>query len=176
MRSFDDARLLQSQRYSIVRENYRNGKPTGEQKIATDLPAAPSNAGPKSFPNYNKVANEAIRVVGNAKYFAGQRDDAFFIDLGTAFDNINIRVLTGSTGGGTDTQADTSIQTITMQVPESDVTRDRKPVVRARCRQRHRRRVGIDGSAQAAGHQRPLRQRTRERAAAGCRSRAWARR
>ncbi len=128
VRSFGDDRLLQSQRYSIVRENYKNGKPTGEQKIATDLPAAPSNSGPKSFPNYNKVANEAIRVIGNAKYFAGQRDDAFFIDLGTAFDNLNIRLLTGSTGGGTDTQADTSIQTITMQVPESDVTRDSKPV------------------------------------------------
>jgi hypothetical protein len=128
VQSFDDARLLQSQRYSIVREDYTNGKATGERTIATDLPVAPSNAGPKSFPNYNKVANEAIRSVGDAKYFAGQRDDAFFIDLGAAFDNINIRVLTGSTGGGTDTQADTSIQTITMQVPESDVTRDRKPV------------------------------------------------
>ena len=128
VQSFEDSRLLQSQRYSIVREDYKNGKPAGERTIATDLPAAPSNAGPKSFPNYAKVANQAIRTVGNSKYFAGQRDDAFFIDLGTAFDNINIRVLTGSTGGGTDTQADTSIQTITMQVPESDVTRDAKPV------------------------------------------------
>ena len=128
VQSFEDSRLLQSQRYSIVRERYKNGKAAGERTIATDLPAAPSNAGPKSFPNYNRVANEAIRSVGSSKYFAGQRDDAFFIDLGTAFDNINIRVLTGSTGGGTDTQADTSIQTITMQVPESDVTRDGKPV------------------------------------------------
>lgn len=128
VRSFGDARLLQFQRYSIVRENYTNGKPTGEQAIASGLPVAPGNSGPKSFPNYAKVANEAIRSIGNAKYFAGQRDDAFFIDLGAAFDNINIRLATGSTGGGTDTQADTSIQTITMQVPESDVTRDQKPV------------------------------------------------
>jgi len=37
-------------------------------------------------------------------------------------------VLTGNLGGGTDTMAGTSIQTITMQVPESDVTRDQKPV------------------------------------------------
>jgi hypothetical protein len=86
VQSFDDARLLQSQRYSIVREDYTNGKTTGERTIATDLPVAPGNAGPKSFPNYNKVANEAIRSVGDAKYFAGQRDDAFFIDLGAAFD------------------------------------------------------------------------------------------
>ena len=128
VRSFEDSRFLQPQRYSIVRENFRNGKPTGEQTIATGLPVAPSNSGPKSFPNYSKVAGEAIRVIGNSKYFAGQRDDAFFIDLGTSFDNLNIRLLTGSTGAGTDTQADTSIQTITMQVPESDVTRDHKPV------------------------------------------------
>ena len=128
VQSFDDPRLQQSQRYSIVREELKNGKPTRERTIATDLPVAPSNAGPKSFPNYDKVANQAIRSVGNSKYFAGQRDDAFYIDLGTAFDNINLRLLTGNFGGGTDTQADTSIQTITMQVPESDVTRDGKPV------------------------------------------------
>jgi len=128
VQSFEDPRFQQPQRYSIVRETYRNGKPTGESTIASGLPVAPSNTGPKSFPNYSKVAGEAIRSVGNSKFFAGQRDDAFFIDLGTAFDNLNVRVLTGDTGGGTDTQADTSIQTITMQVPEADVTRDHKPV------------------------------------------------
>ncbi len=156
VRSFDDPRLLQSQRYSIVREDYTDGKAAGEHTIATDLPVAPNNAGPKSFPKYGQVANEAIRVIGNAKYFAGQRDDAFFVDLGAAFDNINLRLLTGAFGAGTDTQADTSVQTITMQVPESDVTRDQAARLRARCRQRHRRRVGFDGAAQAAGHQRPL--------------------
>jgi len=128
VQSIEDPRLQQPQRYSIVREQLKNGKETSKRTLATDLPVAPSNAGPKSFPNYDKVANEAIRSVGNAKYFAGQRDDAFFIDLGTAFDNINIRLLTGNYGGGTDTQADTSIQTITMQVPESDVTREHKSV------------------------------------------------
>lgn len=126
--SFDDPKLQQKQRYTIVRETFNNGKPTGEKTIATDLPVAPSNAGPKTFPDYDKVAAEAIRTVGNSKYFAGQRDDAFFIDLGAAFDNINLRVGTGNTGGGTDTQADTSIQTVTMQVPESEVTRDGKAV------------------------------------------------
>jgi len=128
VQSFEDDRYQQPQRYSIVRENFTNGKPAGEKTIASGLPVAPSNTGPKSFPKYSKVAAEAIRVIGNSKYFAGQRDDAFFIDLGTTFDNLNIRLLTGSTGAGTDTQADTSIQTITMQVPESDVTRDHKPV------------------------------------------------
>ncbi len=128
VRSFDDPRLQQKQRYSIVRETFQDGKPTGERTLATDLPVAPSNTGPKSFPDYKRVSDEAIKTIGDAKYFAGQRDDAFFIDLGTAFDNLNVRLVTGTTGGGTDTQADTSIQTITMQVPESDVTRDHQPV------------------------------------------------
>lgn len=128
VQSIFDGRFQQPQRYSIVREELKNGKAAGQDTIATDLPVAPSNSGPKSFPKYSRVAGQAIRVVGNSKYFAGQRDDAFYIDLGTAFDNLNIRLLTGSFGAGTDTQADTSIQTITMQVPEADVTRDRKPV------------------------------------------------
>jgi len=126
--SFEDPKLLQKQTYSIVRETFTDGKSTGEKQIADGLPVAPSNSGPKSFPDYAKVAAAANRTVGSSKYFAGQRDDAFFVDLGTAFDNVNIRVATGNTGGGTDTQAGTSIQTITMQVPEADVTRDGKPV------------------------------------------------
>ncbi len=128
VRSFEDPRFLQPQTYSIVREDLASGKQTRTRTIARDQPVAPSNSGPKSFPNYDRVANQAIRTIGDAKFFAGQRNDAFFIDLATAFDNINIRLGTGNTGGGTDTQADTSIQTITMQVPESDVTRDGEPV------------------------------------------------
>ena len=128
VQSFEDPRFQQPQRYSIVREDFKGGKSTGKKRIATGLPVAPSNTGPKSFPKYGKVAAEAIRVIGNSKYFAGQRDDAFFIDLGAVFDNLNIRLLTGNSGAGVDSMADTSIQTITMQVPEADVTRDRKPV------------------------------------------------
>ena len=126
--SFEDPKLQQKQTYSIVRETFTDGKPTGEKQMTDGLPVAPSNTGPKSFPDYAKVAAAANRTVGSSKYFAGQRDDAFFIDLGTAFDNVNIRVGTGNTGGGTDTMAGTSIQTITMQVPEAEVTRDGKPV------------------------------------------------
>ncbi len=128
VQSFDDPKLQTRQRYTIVREQFRDGKAAGEKTIASDLPVAPSNAGTKTFPDYNKVANEAIRTVGSSKYFAGQRNDAFFIDLGVAFDNVNLRLGLGNTGGGLDTQAGTSIQTITMQVPEAEVTRDAKAV------------------------------------------------
>ena len=124
VQSFDDPKLQQKQRYSIVRETFTDGRQTGKRIVGVNIPVAPSNAGPKTFPDYAKVAAAANRTIGASKYFAGQRDDAFFIDLGTAFDNLNIRQGTGNTGGGTDTQAGTSIQTITMQVPKTEVTRD----------------------------------------------------
>ena len=128
VQSIDDPKLLQKQKYDIVRETFRDGRRTGKKTLATKLPVAPSNAGPKTFPNYNKVANQAIRTVGSSKVFVGQREDPFFIDLGAAFDNLNIRQGTGNIGGGLDTMAGTSIQTITMQVPKSEVTRDGKSV------------------------------------------------
>ncbi|WP_354697727.1 hypothetical protein DSM112329_03366 [Paraconexibacter sp. AEG42_29] len=128
VQSIDDPKLQTRQTYSIVRETLVNGRSTGTTQIASGLPVAPGNAGPKTFPNYAKVANQAIRTIGRSKYFAGQRNDAFFIDLGVAFDNVNLRLGLGNTGGGIDTQAGTSIQTITMQVPEEDVTRDGKAV------------------------------------------------
>ena len=63
VQSFDDPRLLQKQRYSIVRERYRAGRLRGRRTIARNLPVAPSNAGPKTFPDYGKVAAEAIRTL-----------------------------------------------------------------------------------------------------------------
>lgn len=127
--SFEDPKLQTRQTYSITREKLRNGKRVSQRRIAAGLPVAPSNTGPKTFPDYNAVANQAIKTVGRDKVFVGQRNDAFFIDLGAAFDNINERQGPfGNTGGGIDTQAGTSIQTITVQLPEEEVTRDHKRV------------------------------------------------
>jgi hypothetical protein len=126
--SFDDPRLFQKARYTVIREEHTDGRMTGERTIATGLPVAPSNTGPKTFPDYNRVANEAIQTVGSTKFFAGQRNDPFFIDLGAVFDNLNVRLGTGNTGGGVDSQSGTVIQTITMQIPEAEATRDGQPV------------------------------------------------
>jgi hypothetical protein len=99
---FGDPKLNVVQRYSIVRETHRyRGKrvKTREKTIARGLPAAPSNIGPKTFPNYAAFTNAAIRHLnGGIKVFAGQRDDPFFVDLGATFDGINIRKGTGNAG------------------------------------------------------------------------------
>src|SRR6266480_2336636 len=129
--SFNDPKLNVVQRYDITREIYRKGKLRRETRIAHNLPVAPNDAGPKTFPHYGNVANEAIRSLSSGgKVFAGQRDDPFFVDLGMTFDAINFRpgTGTGNQGGGKDDLAGYNVHSIVLQVPESKVTRNRQAV------------------------------------------------
>jgi hypothetical protein len=129
--SINDPKLNVKQTYTIRRELYRRGKETSSKVIARGVPVAPNNVGPRTFPNYDAVANQAIRALpGGGKVFAGQRDDPFFVDLGQTFDAINFRpnVGTGNQGGGKDDLAGYNVHSIVLQVPESRVTRDGKPV------------------------------------------------
>src|SRR6201989_3103429 len=59
--SIRDPKLNVQQTYSVVRETYRNGRQTGRTVLGTDLPVAPNNVGPKTFPNYGAVAGAAVR-------------------------------------------------------------------------------------------------------------------
>ena len=127
--SIRDSKLNIQQTYTITRERLKKGKTVSEKVIARNLPVAPNNVGPKTIPNYNAVANQAIQPLpGGGKVFAGQRDDPFFVDLGTAFDAINLRVGTGNQGGGKDDLAGYGVHAIALQIPKSDVTVDGKPV------------------------------------------------
>ena len=129
--SINDAKLNVKQTYNITREIYKNGKLRSEKVIARGLPVAPNNVGPRTFPNYDAVAGQAIRSLpGGGKVFAGQRDDPFFVDLGQTFDAINFRpnVGTGNQGGGKDDLAGYNVHSVVLQIPESQVTRDGKSV------------------------------------------------
>ena len=58
------------------------------------MPIAPVNIGPRSTPNYNQLAIEAIKgLPGGGQVFAGPRDDPFFVDLGSVFDLLGLRPL-----------------------------------------------------------------------------------
>ena len=131
--SIRDPKLNVQQTYSVVRETFRAGRETGHTVLGTNLPVAPNNVGPKTFPNYDAVANQSIKSLpGGGKVFAGQVDDPFFVDLGSTFDAINIDmpgrtgIGTGNQGGGKDDLAGYNVHTIALQVPKSDVTRDHK--------------------------------------------------
>src|SRR5919197_2905217 len=127
--SIRDPKLNVQQTYTVTREKLKKGKTVSEKVIARNLPVAPNNVGPKTIPNYNAVANQAIQSLrGGGKVFAGQRDDPFFVDLGTAFDAINFRVGTGNQGGGKDDLAGYGVHSVVLQVPKSEVTVDGKAV------------------------------------------------
>jgi Domain of unknown function (DUF4331) len=97
--------------------------------VGRDIPVAPNNVGPKTIPNYDAVAGQAIKTLKDGtKVFAGQREDPFFVDLGTTFDALNIRKGIGDQGGGKDDLAGYSVHSIVLQVPERRVTRDREAV------------------------------------------------
>jgi hypothetical protein len=127
--SLSDRKLQVLQTYKVTRETYRNGRLRSAKVVARNLPVAPNNVGPKTFPNYDAVANQAIKTLpGGGKVFAGQREDPFFVDLGTTFDAINLRKGTGNEGGGKDDLAGYNVHSVVLQVPEAKVTRDGKSV------------------------------------------------
>jgi hypothetical protein len=127
---FNDPGLNVVQTYDLVRETYkRNGKLRKKKKIANDLPVAPPNIGPKTFPNYGNFVDQAKRTLSDGtKLFVGTRDDPFFVDLGAAFDAINVRMGTGNEGAGRDDLSGYWTSTTVMQIPESRVTRNGKSV------------------------------------------------
>jgi len=129
VRSIADPKLNVKQHYSVTRETYKRGKLRSSRMIARGLPVAPNNVGPKTIPDYDAVAAQAIRnLPGGGKVFAGQRDDPFFVDLGGTFDAINFRKGTGNVGGGRDDLAGYNVHSIVLQVPEAHVTRNGRAV------------------------------------------------
>jgi hypothetical protein len=127
---FDDPKLNVVQTYDVVRETYnRKGKLKKAKKVGKDLPVAPPNIGPKTFPNYgNFVAGATRTLKDGTKLFVGSRDDPFFVDLGATFDAINVRAGTGNEGQGKDDFSGYSTSTTVMQIPEQLVTRDGQAV------------------------------------------------
>src|SRR5438067_7221181 len=67
----------------------------GSTMLGTDLATPPVNIGPRSTPNYEAAlaAPTVASLPGNVSTFAGQRDDPFFVDLGSVFDLLGLRPL-----------------------------------------------------------------------------------
>jgi Domain of unknown function (DUF4331) len=84
------------QTYTVTRVSKRNGngyKRGGSAKVlGRNLPTPPVNIGPRSTPNYGALAEAAVaNLPGGIKAFAGQRDDGFYVDLGSVFDLAGLR-------------------------------------------------------------------------------------
>jgi hypothetical protein len=76
-----DATWNRPQFYSVTR--IKDGK---EKTLARNLTCPPVNIGPRSTPNYPDLAKAAVHKIGRRRVFAGQRRDAFHVDLGSVFD------------------------------------------------------------------------------------------
>jgi Domain of unknown function (DUF4331) len=56
------------------------------------LVAVPSNVGPATMPNYPALAAKGVFDLGRGiRVFVGQREETFYIDLGSTFDTLNFR-------------------------------------------------------------------------------------
>jgi uncharacterized protein DUF4331 len=85
----------------------------------TDKIVVPSNVGPRTMPDYAGLAAQGLyNLGGGIRVFAGQRDDPFFIDLGAAFDTLNLR------SPATDMLSGFNVNTIALEVPASLLTKD----------------------------------------------------
>ncbi len=127
--SLNDPNWNIRQFYSVTRIEGNN-----HQELGTNLQTPPVNIGPRSTPNYDALASAAVQSLsspyGTRKFFAGQRDDPFFVDLGSIFDLGGLRpfntlhVLPLPTAAGVDGVAGYNTHSIVIQVPIRDLTRN----------------------------------------------------
>ena len=99
--------------------------------IGRNLVSPPVRIGPRSTPNYANLANAAIyTLAGGVRVFAGQRDEGFYVDLGSIFDlgalrpfqNLHLIPLPATTGK--DGTKGYNVHSIAIQIPKTDLTRD----------------------------------------------------
>jgi hypothetical protein len=134
--SVDDPDLNLVQTYDLYKETYnKHRRLVGVKRIAHDAPVVPDNVGPKTIPNFAQVeAGGVTHLKGGGKTIVTPADDAFFVDLGTIFDGINLdkpgrpNIGTGNQGGGKDDVAGYNTKSFVLQVPEGEVTRNGKAV------------------------------------------------
>ena len=125
--SLDDADWNRPQTYSVTRIGSRGGA----KVLADGLLTPPVNVGPRSTPHYENLAAAAVHdLPGGIKVFAGQRDDPFFVDLGSVFDLAGLRPLNGlhaiplEPEDGVDGVSGYNTHTIAIQVPIAKLTRN----------------------------------------------------
>ena len=117
------------QRYDLIRETTNKKGKVKSKTVGKNLPVAPPNIGPKTFPNYQSFVDGATTTLNDGtKAFAGSRDDPFFVDLGATFDAINVRMGTGNEGQGKDDLSGYSTSATVLQIPERLVTNDGQAV------------------------------------------------
>ncbi len=107
------------QTYSVTRVDKTTGK--NGKILAPIVQVPPANIGNRTTPDYETLAQRAIRELsGGGKVFAGQRDDSFFIPVNEIFDTLNLTSIKET--GGKDALAGLNVHSIAIEVPIRDLT------------------------------------------------------
>ena len=117
-----------------VRQTYTVTRITknGSKVLGADIPVPPVNIGPRSTPSYDALAEAAVADLSGAKVFAGQREDPFYVDLGSIFDLAGLRPFNSlhaiplSDGAGVDGVGGYNTHSIVLRVPIKTLTSDHK--------------------------------------------------
>ncbi len=119
----DDPNWNRPQFYTLTRIQGKKKK-----VLATGVPCPPVNVGTRSTPNYAALAAQAVHDLPNGgKVFAGQRSDAFHVDLGSIFDLGALRPFNNAhlvslpVMGGINGLQGFNVHTLAIQVPIKDL-------------------------------------------------------
>ena len=110
------------------------------RSLGSGLACPPCNIGPLSTPDYASLAAAAAHNLGGGiSVFAGQRAEAFFVDLGAIFDLADLRPFANlhatfglpgvPKGPGVNATNHVNVHSIAIQVPISAVTRSGHPTI-----------------------------------------------
>ncbi len=120
--SLDDPNFVRPQTASVT----RNGEVIGD-----GIRLAPCNVGFRSTPNYPDLANSSIvELSDGSRFFAGQRLDGFFVDLGSVFDLAalrpiqNLHLIPSPAAPGVNNVRGFNVHSIALQIPIEHLTAD----------------------------------------------------
>ncbi|MEZ4502992.1 MAG: DUF4331 domain-containing protein [Dehalococcoidia bacterium] len=123
--------VRQTYEVGVTRDNGRGRKP--RTVAGRNLATPPVNIGPRSTPDYEALAKAAIHSLPDGvRVFAGQRDEGFFVDLGSIFDLGTLRpvqmlhLIPSANAMGEDGAGGYNVHSIAIQVPISMITADGK--------------------------------------------------
>jgi hypothetical protein len=120
----DDPNWNKRQFYTVTRVEGMK-----KRVLGAGLACPPCNIGPRSTPDYAALGAAAVHALGGGvKVFAGQRNDPFFVDLGSIFDLgdlrpfQNLHLIPSAAAPGVDATKTLNIHTIAIQVPIGDLS------------------------------------------------------
>ena len=134
--SLTDPSWNRPQTYTVTLVRHGGDGDARAEVLGRGLRTPPDNVGPRSTPDYDALAAGAVTTLrGGVTVFAGQRDDPFFVDLGSIFDLAGLRpfnplhAIPLPAEPGRDAVARYNTHTIAMQIPIAQIVRGGHPTI-----------------------------------------------